>query len=152
MRFSTLFCLGALLVPAGAAGAAGEKVPKGKEAPPVKKAAAQLGPAVKALKQIEKALGDLPAGAEVEQIQKALARLRETLAKDLRGQVALAESDLEMWRDRAAWSQRMAKKGFRTRAQAEADRARADAAALALERARAELKALGAGKLPRPNR
>jgi hypothetical protein len=152
MRSVTLFCLGAFLVPPGAAGAAGEKAPAVNEAPAVNKEAAHPGRAVKALKRIEKALGDLPPGADVKQIQKALGRLREVLAKDLRGRVALAQSDLEMWRDRAAWSQRMAKKGFMTRAQAEADRARADSAAVALERARADLKALGTGGSPRPDR
>ena len=46
--------------------------------------------------------------------------------KDIVGRRFMAESDLDMWRDRAAWSQRMVKKGYLTASQAQSEQSRLD--------------------------
>jgi len=92
-----------------------------------------------ALEAIRKALADLPPGAETDQIKKSLERLQSQL-KDLQGRVTLAEADLAMWRERMAWSERMAKKGFLTNQQAQADRARFNSAEIALQKVQEEFK------------
>jgi len=46
---------------------------------------------------------------------------RQTKREDLLRQVSLAESDVAMWKDRAAWSERMARNGYLTERQAQAD-------------------------------
>lgn len=55
---------------------------------------------------------------------------------------SLAESDVQMWLDRAAWSERMVKKKFLTPTQAAADRARLRSAQLSLEKYEEELRVL----------
>jgi hypothetical protein len=62
--------------------------------------------------------------------------------------VRLAQSDLEQCRERAAWSERMVKRGYASSAQAQAERARAVQAELDLEDACAVLRAGGT----RPNK
>ncbi|HJZ59540.1 MAG TPA: hypothetical protein VKE74_31640 [Gemmataceae bacterium] len=56
--------------------------------------------------------------------------------------VEIAQSDVEQNRERAAWAERMVKKGYMSQAQAQAERSRMIAAELAVLKARAELKAL----------
>jgi hypothetical protein len=61
---------------------------------------------------------------------------------DLQGQIALAEADLETWKDRVAWSERMAKKGYMSEQQVNAERLQLRRAEMALDKARTELKRL----------
>jgi hypothetical protein len=119
------------------------------DSPKPKKAAYRIGRAVAAVEAVQKALRDLPPGADREQIKKALARIREQIVKDVQGRLSLAKADAEMTRERAAWSERMAKKGFMTRAQAQAERARAEATMLRVERLQDDLKTLRADGLPK---
>jgi hypothetical protein len=152
MKSCTLLCLGWVFVLPAAPATATATVPTTKPASVGKQGKARPSPAVAALEAIDKALRDLPPGPDVEQMKKSLDRLRESVAKELQTRIVVAESDLEQWRDRAAWSKRMVRKGFMTRAQAEADQAREQAAAMTLLRLRADLSALGAGKAKRPGR
>src|SRR5262249_3113633 len=62
--------------------------------------------------------------------------------KDIEGRTNMAESDLEMSRERAAWSDRMVKKGFYTTNQAEAEHSRAKSAEIALKKVQEELRVL----------
>jgi hypothetical protein len=50
----------------------------------------------------------------------------EKTRRDIDGRLLMARSDLEMWEERAAWSERMSRPGRRyvTEAQAESDGAR----------------------------
>jgi hypothetical protein len=132
MKTSMLVCLSVLLAARSGAEAAQEK----KVSPPTDRAVA-------ALQTIQKALNDLPPGAEVEQIKKAVVRLRERIVKDLRGRLALTHGDLEMAQERAQWSQRMARKGYMTRAQAEDARDRATSLRVLLDRLQQDLRTLG---------
>lgn len=118
--------------------------------PPAKKDAAAPLPAVAALDTIQKALRDLPPGAEVDRIKKALARIREQIVKELQGRLELAESDLENWSDRLQWTKRMVAKGLISSAQARASQASLDSLRRACERLRDDLKRLGAGPAKRP--
>jgi HlyD family secretion protein len=54
--------------------------------------------------------------------------------KDVDGRILTSKSDLEDWKDRAAWSKRMAKKGLMSQVQADADASRAEAQRIALEK------------------
>jgi hypothetical protein len=60
--------------------------------------------------------------------------------EQLKGRLALAESDVEDWKDRAAWSERMVKKGYMSKSQADADRARLAWAEMVLDEVRQTLK------------
>src|SRR5262245_52558623 len=62
--------------------------------------------------------------------------------EDLKAQVAQAELDVEMSKDRVAWSERMARKGFLSERQVEAERGLLRKAEMALEKAQRELKKL----------
>ena len=63
-------------------------------------------------------------------------------AGEVKRRVALIEADVEQLRDRAAWAERMARKGYLTEQQVNAERSRLRAAEGALDAAREELKAL----------
>src|SRR5207248_1529469 len=52
--------------------------------------------------------------------------------KDVDGRIENAHSDLENWKDRAAWSSRMYKKGLMSKVQADADESRMDGSRIAL--------------------
>jgi RND family efflux transporter MFP subunit len=60
----------------------------------------------------------------------------------IEGQLKDAESNLEAWRDRAAYSRRMADKKFMSSSQAEADEARLQSAELALSKLKNDYKVL----------
>jgi multidrug efflux pump subunit AcrA (membrane-fusion protein) len=62
--------------------------------------------------------------------------------QDLHGRQAQAESDLEMWRDRLAWTELMTKKGFLGATQALADQARLRNAQIAVENLHEEQRVL----------
>lgn len=68
---------------------------------------------------------------------------------DLKKKEAMARSDLEMWKERAAWSERMSRPGrqFVSPSQAEADQARLRSALLALRKAETQLRLGEAEKL-----
>ena len=53
--------------------------------------------------------------------------------KDIDGKIETTKSDLEDWKDRAAWSSRMVKKGLLSKVQADADKSRAEASRITLE-------------------
>jgi hypothetical protein len=99
-------------------------------------------------------------GWELAAIDKEYIFKRRVISKakveELQRRIADAESDLEQWKDRAAWSERMYKKGFLSAEQAAADRTRLRAAEAALELARRDFDALPpdlkkpAEKLPDP--
>src|SRR5439155_15673473 len=44
--------------------------------------------------------------------------------KDVEGKIKIAEADVEQQRDRAAWAQRMVKKGYQTVSQAQAEQSK----------------------------
>ena len=52
--------------------------------------------------------------------------------KEIQGKLETAKSDLEDWKDRAAWSARMVKKGLMSKVQADADKSRADASRISM--------------------
>ena len=62
--------------------------------------------------------------------------------KDVEGRIETARSDLENWRDRAAWSARMVKKGLMSKVQADADDSRVDGSRIALEKVDEERRVL----------
>jgi hypothetical protein len=64
-------------------------------------------------------------------------------------EVEVARSNLEQFQERAAWADRMVKKGFISPAQATADRVRAAEARIAYLKARANLDALTGGARPK---
>jgi multidrug resistance efflux pump len=58
--------------------------------------------------------------------------------QDVEGRVKVAESDLEQQRDRAAWAQRMLKKGYYTVSQSESEQSKLQSLVLALEKVNTE--------------
>jgi HlyD family secretion protein len=62
--------------------------------------------------------------------------------KDVEGRIETSRSDLEDWKDRAAWSARMAKKGLMSKVQADADASRRDASQIALAKVEEEKRVL----------
>lgn len=61
---------------------------------------------------------------------------------DVDGRIETSKSDLEDWKDRAAWSQRMFKKGLMSKVQADADANRVDASRIALDKVVGEKRVL----------
>ncbi len=96
-----------------------------------------------ALQRIRDALKDLPAGADTDQIKRALDRIQKRLLEELEGRIAIAAADLEQWQERAAWSARMVARGYLSKSQGQADQNRARAAALTLSRLQEQRRALG---------
>jgi HlyD family secretion protein len=90
---------------------------------------------------------DLEAARAVFQLDK-LDLLKYVLGEypqacqDVQGRLALAQSDLEMWRDRVAWTERMVKKGFLSPSQYRAEEARLQSANLELEKLHEEARVL----------
>jgi hypothetical protein len=66
-------------------------------------------------------------------------QVRKQLDK-IKTQIALAESDVASIKDRVAWSERMAKKGYLSDQQVEVERVQLKRAEMALDTARRELK------------
>src|SRR5262249_2243566 len=66
-------------------------------------------------------------------LQKYLQGDYEQARKDVDGRLYMAESDLKMWRERVAWSQRLVKKGYLTPNQMRNEQGRTEAAAFALQ-------------------
>jgi multidrug resistance efflux pump len=62
--------------------------------------------------------------------------------QDVEGRVKVAESDLEQQRDRAAWAQRMLKKGYYTVSQSDSEQSRLQSLELALAKVKTERKLL----------
>jgi multidrug efflux pump subunit AcrA (membrane-fusion protein) len=62
--------------------------------------------------------------------------------KDVEGRIKVAESDLEQQRDRAAWAQRMLKKGYYTVSQADAEQSKLQSLQLALAKVQEEKRVL----------
>jgi RND family efflux transporter MFP subunit len=75
-------------------------------------------------------LGERPAEPDRKQVE------------DIKRRIDQLESDVAALKDRAAWSERMAKKGFVTEQEVQADRARLSKAEMDLDKARRELKSL----------
>jgi multidrug efflux pump subunit AcrA (membrane-fusion protein) len=86
------------------------------------------------------------AGVAVElaqlDLRKYLEGDYEQQRKDLAGRLSMAESDLEMWRDRVAFTERLTRRGFLEGSQVQADRSRLAGARLALEKLREESRVL----------
>lgn len=66
----------------------------------------------------------------------------EQQKKDILSRKDLAKSDVEMWADRVAWSERMVKKAFLSPLQAQAERARLRSSQTALEKIDEEFRVL----------
>jgi len=94
-----------------------------------------------ALQTIRKVLQDLPPGPETDQIRAALEKLDARIG-DVKTRVDLAKADVEQRRDRATWTERMARKGYMTQAQAEIEKVLLKAAEANLEKAQKELNGL----------
>jgi multidrug resistance efflux pump len=62
--------------------------------------------------------------------------------KDVEGRIKIAESDLEQQRDRAAWAQRMLKKGYYTVSQADSEQSKLQSLQLALDKVVEEKRVL----------
>ncbi len=64
--------------------------------------------------------------------------------EEIKGRMMIARSDLTMWQERAAWSERMSKPGLRfvTTAQAQADEARLRGAEIAVQKIEEEIRVL----------
>jgi multidrug efflux pump subunit AcrA (membrane-fusion protein) len=62
--------------------------------------------------------------------------------KDVEGRISSAESDLEMQRDRAAWAQRMVKKGYYTVSQAQAEQSKLESYEFSLRKVVEEKRVL----------
>jgi HlyD family secretion protein len=62
--------------------------------------------------------------------------------KDVEGRVKIAESDLEQQRDRAAWAQRMLKKGYYTVSQSDAEQSKLQSLQLSLDKVIEEKRVL----------
>jgi HlyD family secretion protein len=61
---------------------------------------------------------------------------------DVEGRIETAKSDLESWKDRAAWSARMVKKGLMSKVQADADKDRVQGSKIALDKLEKEKEVL----------
>ena len=68
---------------------------------------------------------------------------------EIKGRVLIAESDLEMWKDREIWNDRMVSKNYRTGNQAMADRFKQQSSQLALKKVKEELQVLEKFMAPR---
>lgn len=77
-------------------------------------------------------------------LKDALAKHQKERAAEVRDRMKLVEADIALWQDRAAWSDRMVKKGYLTSNQAKSDRIRLERAENALHDLQAELKLLTA--------
>jgi multidrug resistance efflux pump len=62
--------------------------------------------------------------------------------KDVNGRIKTAESDLEQQRDRAAWAQRMVKKGYQTVSQAQAEQSKQESLEISLAKVMEEKRVL----------
>jgi HlyD family secretion protein len=62
--------------------------------------------------------------------------------QDVEGRLAMAETDLEMWRGRVLWTERMVRKGFQTVHQAQIDHSALQSAELAMENLMEERRVL----------
>jgi HlyD family secretion protein len=62
--------------------------------------------------------------------------------QDVEGRLAMAESDMEMWRGRVLWTERMVRKGFQTVHQAQLDHSALQGAELAVENVLEERRVL----------
>jgi RND family efflux transporter MFP subunit len=79
--------------------------------------------------------------AEID-LKKYLEGDFEQAKKDVEGRIETARSDLEDWKDRAAWSSRMAKKGLMSKVQADADASRRDASQINMSKLMEEKRVL----------
>jgi HlyD family secretion protein len=75
-------------------------------------------------------------------LEKYLRGDYEQTRKELENRISLAESDLEQWRERINWTERMVRKGFMNNCEARAERAGMQSAQLDLDRLRDEYRVL----------
>jgi HlyD family secretion protein len=75
-------------------------------------------------------------------LTKYLEGIYPQMLKDIQGRIETSESDLELWRDRAAWSERMVKKGYLSPSQAVAERSKLRFAEIGLAKVNEELRVL----------
>jgi hypothetical protein len=72
-------------------------------------------------------------------------RLKDQFSRkveEIRRHIANAEADVESWKDRVAWAERMLKKGYMSATQLQAEQAQLTQSELALDAARKALKSL----------
>lgn len=77
------------------------------------------------------------ANLEKDPASKQISEILQTKS-DIEGRIAIALSDRQTLEDKAAWSQRMVKKGYLSRSQAEADKSRLGSAEFTLQKAKVE--------------
>jgi multidrug resistance efflux pump len=75
-------------------------------------------------------------------LEKYLRGDYEQTRKELENRISLAETDLEQWRERINWTERMVRKGFMNSCEARAERAGMQSAQLDLDRLRDEYRVL----------
>jgi len=76
-------------------------------------------------------------GKQLEEQSKSISDILQMLS-DIEGRIELARSDREMALDRAAWSQRMVKKGYLSRSQMESDKSKLDSVVFTLKKTQVE--------------
>lgn len=95
-----------------------------------------------AVRAVRVALEDLPPGKETEQIREAIEKVRLRLVEDFKTLVKKAEADLDIARDRAAWSNRMLKAGYLTPGEAVLSRMKVEDAEHAVRKAQDRINLL----------
>jgi hypothetical protein len=90
--------------------------------------------------------------AEPSYIFKRPRGLAPKHAEEVKRLVLQARSDVEMWKDRVNWAERMVKKGYLTERQLQADQAGLQTAEAALQALEKELKTLPPEKESKPEK
>jgi hypothetical protein len=74
--------------------------------------------------------------------------IRSLTLEEVRQWVFVAQGDVEAWKDRVAWSERMVRKGYLNERRVEDERRQLHAAEFVLERAQKTLKAFPVDRIP----
>jgi hypothetical protein len=82
------------------------------------------------------------AGVDGPYIFKRLKDQVRRQADEIRRHIAIAEADVESWKERVTWAERMSKKGYMSATQLQAERAQLTQAELVLDAARKALKSI----------
>ncbi len=134
MRTSRLFVLAFAFPVLAASSPAADDA---KRPPPAPIKQDRIGRVTAAVEAMELALVDLPPGAEKEQIRIAVERLRIKLDA-----IKIARSEMDQQHERAAWAERMAKKGYMTQQQADAEKSKLNNYELTLQKLKKDLEGL----------
>lgn len=77
---------------------------------------------------------------------------RSLTLEDVKQWVFVAQGEVEAWKDRVAWTERMVKKGYLNERRLEDERGQLQAAEFSLDKAQKALKALSAERIPPPKK